>query len=717
MRSPRPVGNLPGEVTSFVGRRREVAQAVRLLRRARLLTLTGVAGVGKTRLALRVAVRTREAFPDGVWLVELAALTDEKLLAPTVADALGIHHQQGQRSTTQTLADYLADKRLLLVLDNCEHLLDPCAVLTSRLLRATTGVRILATSRQALGTAGEHLLEVPPLPVPDLGQPVIPRALTRGEAVRLFAERAALARPGFAVDAGNRATVVRICHRLDGIPLAIELAALRVRAMPVAEILIGLDDYLGFLSTGSRVAVPRAQTLRAAIDWSFALCSSLEQQLWARASVFAGGFDLDAAEVVCGGMGIACEDVFDLVAGLVDKSVLTVVPDETDVRARYRMLEAIRQHGQERLASSGHLMVVRARHRDHYRQLVMGAEREWLGPNELVWFARLRREHPNVRAALEFCLTEPGQARAGLEITAALWHYWIRSGSHTEGRYWLDRALELDPQPSPHRAMALKASSWLALLQADMATARSQLEQAQGVAHQVRDEPTLAYTTLGFGVVAFFENDVHRAVPLLEDALARHQALDDPDGVWLALFYLTLTSVALGNPGRAIAFSEECLALCDSRGASSSRNYALWELGLARWLSGDRQEASTLIRDGIPAALRIGDRWVVAHYLETLAWIAGTDGQHTRAARLLGAAHTTWRSMGAPPSGPRYLASVHNRCEQQALSALGDERFAAAFQHGTRFTLDQAIGYALDQTSELTTQSGPHRQPPTHGPA
>ncbi|MFB9616380.1 AAA family ATPase, partial [Kutzneria kofuensis] len=358
-------------MTSFVGRRREVAQAVRLLRRARLLTLTGVAGVGKTRLALRVAVRTREAFPDGVWLVELAALTDEKLLAPTVADALGIHHQQGQRSTTQTLADYLADKRLLLVLDNCEHLLDPCAVLTSRLLRATTGVRILATSRQALGTAGEHLLEVPPLPVPDLGQPVIPRALTRGEAVRLFAERAALARPGFAVDAGNRATVVRICHRLDGIPLAIELAALRVRAMPVAEILIGLDDYLGFLSTGSRVAVPRAQTLRAAIDWSFALCSSLEQQLWARASVFAGGFDLDAAEVVCGGMGIACEDVFDLVAGLVDKSVLTVVPDETDVRARYRMLEAIRQHGQERLASSGHLMVVRARHRDHYRQLVM----------------------------------------------------------------------------------------------------------------------------------------------------------------------------------------------------------------------------------------------------------------------------------------------------------------------------------------------------------
>ena len=366
MGSPRPVGNLPGEVTSFVGRRREVAQAVRLLRRARLLTLTGTAGVGKTRLALRVAIRMREAFPDGVWLVELAALTDEKLLAPTVADALGVRHQQGQRSTPQMLADYLADKRLLLVLDNCEHLLDPCAVLTSRLLRATTGVRILATSRQGLTVAGEHLLEVPPLPVPDPGQPVTPRALARGQAVRLFAERAALARPGFAIDAGNRATIVRICHRLDGIPLAIELAALRVRAMPVTKILTGLDDYLGFLTTGSRVTVPRAQTLRAAIDWSFALCSPPEQQLWARASVFAGGFDLAAAEAVCGGMGIACEDVFDLVAGLIDKSVLTRTHEDTETLARYRMLEALRHYGQERLASSGHLTAVHIRHRDHY---------------------------------------------------------------------------------------------------------------------------------------------------------------------------------------------------------------------------------------------------------------------------------------------------------------------------------------------------------------
>jgi predicted ATPase len=380
--SPRLVGNLPGEATSFVGRRREIAHAARLLRRARLVTLTGVAGVGKTRLALRVAARVRGAFPDGVWLVELAALTDATLLAHTLATVLGIHAQPGRRTAPHMLVDYLADKQLLLVLDNCEHLLDAYAKLACDLLAAAAGLRILATSRHTLGTAGEHLLEVPPLSVPVAGQPTTPRVVGRGEAVRLFAERAALARPGFVVNTGNSATIVRICRRLDGIPLAIELAALRVRAMPVSEILLGLDDdYLDFLAAGSRVAVPRVQTLRSAIGRSFALCSCQEQRLWARASVFTGEFDLEAAEAACSGAGIARDDVLELVAGLVDKSILhRTSHDETC--ARYRMLEALRHYGQERLAASGYLTTARARHRDHYRRLAARAEQEWLGPNE-----------------------------------------------------------------------------------------------------------------------------------------------------------------------------------------------------------------------------------------------------------------------------------------------------------------------------------------------
>ncbi|MBP2328611.1 non-specific serine/threonine protein kinase [Kibdelosporangium banguiense] len=687
-------------MTSFVGRRRETAQAVRLVRRARLVTLTGVAGVGKTRLALRVAAQVREAFPDGVWLVELAALTEDKLLAPTLADVMGIQDRQGQRSAMDVLADYLEDKQLLLVLDNCEHLLDSCAVLAGELLRVAPGVRVLATSRQVLGVAGEYLLEVPPLSVPDPEQSMTTRSVARHEAVRLFTERAALARPGFAVDAHNRATIVRICRRLDGIPLAIELAALRVRALPVTEILAGLDDHLGFLAVGNRIAVPRLQALRATIDWSFALCSPLEQQLWARASVFAGGFDLQAAEAVCSGQGIAREDVFELVAALVDKSVLPRTRDDTDPVARYRMLEAIRQYGEEQLAASGQQTATRARHRDHYRWLVTWAEQEWLGPNEQAWFATLRREHPNVRATLEFCLTEPGQARAGLEITAALFHYWVRSGTHTEGRYWLDQALELDPEPSPQRAKALWTGSWLALLQADMATGLSLLEQGRALAHQLGDEPTLAHTTLGFGVAAFFQNDLDRAVPLLEDALAHHQTLDDPTGVWLALISLTLTTAALGNPDRAADFGEECLALCDSRGAYPSTTYPLWALSFAKWLSGDRQQATRLIRDGLPATQQFDDRWALAHNLETLAWITEADGRHTRAARLLGAAHTIWRTTGTLPCGPRFFVPFHDHCKHHIRAALGDDQFTAAFQHGTRFTPDQAIDYALEETSE-----------------
>jgi predicted ATPase/DNA-binding CsgD family transcriptional regulator len=694
--SHRLLGNLPSEVTSFVGRRRETARAVRLVRRARLVTLGGPAGVGKTRLALRAAAQVQESFSDGVWLVELAALTDEKLLAQTVADVLGIYEGQGQWSAMEMLADHLADKQLLLVLDNCEHLQDACAVLTGELLAVAAGLRVLATSRHALGITGEHLLEVPPLPVRDPDQPLTPRAANaRGEALRLFGERAALARPGFTIDAGNHATIARICRRLEGIPLAIELTALRVRAMDVTEILNGLDDCLGFLAASSRIAMPRLQSLRAAIDWSFALCSPPEQQLWARASVFAGGFDLDAAEAVCGGTDIAGEHVLDLVAGLVDKSILTRIHDDAGTTARYRMLGAIRDYGRERLVACGLLTAVRAYHRDHYCRLAVSAEREWLGPNELAWFARLRCEHANLRAALEFSLTEPGQARAGLEVAAALWHYWIRSCAHTEGRYWLDRALALDPEPSPQRAAALRSGSWITLLQADLATSRSLLQQARVLALRLGDELTFAYATLGFGVMAFFQNDLHHAVRLLEDALAHHHALDDPGGVWLALIYLTLTTAVLGDSDRVVVFGEECLALCDSRGASSSRTYALWVLSLGRWLSADRRAAQSLIRESLPAAQHVDDRWVIAHHITTLAWISGADGQHERAARLLGAAHTVWRSTGTPPSGPRYLAPFHDRCEHQVRAALGDERFTAAFQHGTRLSLDQAIDCAL----------------------
>lgn len=681
--------NLPAEATSFVGRRGEVAKAKRLLSTARLATLTGGAGVGKTRLALRVAAQLLEKFPDGVWLVELSALTDDKLLTQAVADILGV--QAGSaRPLPDTLADYLADKRLLLVLDNCEHLVDACVILVDRLLRAAPELRVLATSRHALRAAGEHLLEVSPLPMPDLN---LARSLpTRYAAVRLFAERAATALPGFQVDAGNRDTVTRICHRLDGIPLAIELAAVRVRAMPVHRILRRLDDYLEFLAEGSRTAIPRLRTLRATIDWSFNLCSDQEQDMWARASEFIGGFDLDAAEAVCSGDGIAGEAVLGLVDDLVNKSILTRVNGAAT--ARYRMLEPIRQYGCERLMSSGHRMTVRARHRDHYGRLVNQAERAWLGARELEQYAQLQREHANLRAALEFCLTESTEEKAGLDIGSALWIYWFLSCSHTEGRYWLDRALESNPEPSPALAKALWVNAWLALMQADTAAAVSMVEESRCTAQRLDDKSALGHAIRVAGLATFFQNDVRGGAMLLEKALAHFRRVGDQSGVWITLLQLAGMTAILGEPVRAVDLGEECLDLSHTR-AHMSRSWALWGLAISRWLIGDRQDAGRLVRE----VFRINqpsNRWSLVHSIEILSWITAAEGQYRRAARLLGAADPIWRSTGVLPATLRHLAPSHRECEQQTRQSLGDKTFTVAFREGTRLTTGEAIAYALE---------------------
>ncbi len=341
-------GNLPGEVMSFVGRRQEVAEARQLLRRHRLLTLTGVAGVGKTRLALQVAAASSRTFPAGVWLVELGSLQDGELVAGTVAGALGLSDQCPQHPT-DALAEYFKDKRALLVLDNCEHLLDACAGLVEALVRAAPKLRVLATSRQPLGVYGESILMVPSLPVPDPDQPA--SVVRRYEAVSLFAERAAAVLPGFQVTSDNSAALARLCQRLDGIPLAIELAAGQLRMLSLEQILDRLDDHAELLTWESQTGPPRQRTLRAAIGWSFDLCSPAERAVWARCSVFSGGFDLEAAEEVCSGDGIAREDVLDVVANLVDKSIL--VREEDAGRVRYRLPETIRRYGRCRLADSG----------------------------------------------------------------------------------------------------------------------------------------------------------------------------------------------------------------------------------------------------------------------------------------------------------------------------------------------------------------------------
>jgi predicted ATPase/class 3 adenylate cyclase len=437
--------NLPAQWTRFIGREQAMAEVKRLLTGSRLLTLTGVGGSGKTRLALQVAADLLEEYADGVWLVELASLADPALVPRIVAATLGLREDPG-RSPTQTLLEHLRRRAVLLLLDNCEHLLLACAQLAEDVLRGCPQLRLLATSREGLGIMGEQTYVVPSLSLPDPRQlPPLDR-LQEFEAVQLFADRAALSRPAFAVTPGNAGAVAQVCHRLDGIPLAIELAA-RVKVLPVEQLAERIDEMYRLLTRGSRTALPRQQTLRALIDWSYDLLSEKERALLRRMSVFAGGWTLAAAEAVCAGDGIAAVEMLGLLAQLVEKSL--VQPEEPGSCAergcgevRYRLLETVRQYARERLLEVGEAAAVRGQHRDWCLSLAERAEPMLTGPEQDEWHERLEREHDNLRAALEWCV-ESGEAEAGLRLAGALWWFWQVGGYLGEGRERLEKLLAL----------------------------------------------------------------------------------------------------------------------------------------------------------------------------------------------------------------------------------------------------------------------------------
>ncbi|MEU2716287.1 AAA family ATPase [Streptomyces sp. NPDC007205] len=418
-------GNLPPELTSFVGRRRDICEAKELLSRTRILTLIGPGGVGKTRLAVRTASKVSRSYPDGVWLVELAALPDGDRVARTVAASLGVPIDE-ESEPRAVLEAHLRGKRMLVVLDTCEHLIEECAQLADRLLRVAPRLHILTTSRQPLGVEGEHVMPVTPLSLPDTHSPSSPGTPAQSEAVRLFVERAAAVLPGFTLSDVNSEILADICRRLDGLPLSIELAATRLRVLSVGRLLQRVQDPLGFLTGGARYGPARQQTLRATIDWSYRLCSPAEQLLWSRLSVFAEGAELEAAEAVCSGGGIAPNDVLDLLAGLMDKSIL--VKEETGGQVRFRMHHAIRQYGLERLDNMGEEAVLRRRHLAWCLEMAERADAEWFGPDQQYWSGQLSREEANLRAAVAFGAQEPSLTPAALRIAAGAWP---ASGSRT----------------------------------------------------------------------------------------------------------------------------------------------------------------------------------------------------------------------------------------------------------------------------------------------
>ncbi|MFG1687727.1 ATP-binding protein [Nonomuraea sp. NPDC049269] len=671
----RPAVGAPSEVTSFVGRRRELAEARRLLSAARVVTLTGVGGVGKTRLAMRLADEVRRAFPAGVWLVDLTAVEAPELLVHAVGEALEIQDRSA-RPALQVLVENLRGKQALLLLDNCEHLISECAELADRLVQHLPDLRILATSRQTLGIAGEHVLHVPTLP--------------RDEAVQLFAERAQTMLRGFTLTGADRRSVELICARLDGIPLAIELASARLRVLSPAQVLARLDDSFGLLTTGSRTALPRRRTLREMIGWSHALCTKQEQLLWARASVFADSIELEAAEEVCSGDGIALEEVIDVVTGLVDKSIL--IREEHAHRVRYRLLETIKQYGRERLRELGQEEELRRRHRGWFHRLVARAEPEWFGPGQAEWFARLRAEQGNIRVALNFCVTERHEARRGLRMAAALCYYWIATSSLREGRRWLDLLLSLDTAPTAVRAKALIVNARLAILQSDFASAGPVLRDGRALAGRLGDARTLAMSMHVEGLAALIDQDLPRAVILLGKSCKQYEHLGDRMSAAISQMYLATAQSYLGDHDQAAALFDDCVAVCDAHGELWFKSYALCVSGIAAWRVGDASGAYALELESIRLKRPFNDRLGLAMCVEVMAWIAAEQGENERAARLLGAVVNLWRSIGGPLFG--YLTDHHARCEEAVRRALPARTFDDAVHKGTALSLAALIELA-----------------------
>jgi len=600
------------------------------------------------------------------------------------------------------LVSHLRDKQLLLVLDNCEHLADGCAALAVVLLAAAPGLRILATSRHALRIPGEHLFGVRPLPLPDPDR-TSPGELVDNEAMRLFVERATAVAPDFVVSDRDRVMIARICRRLDGLPLAIELAAARLRVLSPEQILHRLDDRFRLLSAGTRGVMPRHQTLHAVIDWSYQLCSPPEQALWARVSVFAGGFDLEAAEAVCAADGIEPQQVIDLVAGLVDKSILTRDDQNNATRLRYRQLDTIGQYGQEKLRAAG-AQALRQRHHDYYLGLAERAAVEWFGPTQPEVFARIRCEHANLRLALEFSLSTPNQARTGLRLAAALYFYWLGCGFVSEGRHWLDRALAMDTEPSRQRANALWTNAHLVVLQGDAPAAMAMAQECRDWTQMHGEETTLAYAISVQGAAAWFSGDVRRAQELLEDALARFEAQGELSGT-VVMVHVALVGVTVfqGDLARAVALGRHALALCERHGEQWARAYTLYALALAEWTRGELAQADTHAREGLRGMHTFHDTVGTASLVERLAWIAGTDGEYERAAVLLGAARQIWPLIGGEALlGSSHYLAAQEACEQQTRRTLGDDAFQAAFARGADFDTDQAIAYALQQPTLAT---------------
>ncbi|MBH0118351.1 LuxR family transcriptional regulator [Rhodococcus sp. CX] len=697
-------GNLPVELTSFVGRRESITHAKNLFAPARLLTLTGMGGVGKTRFALRLAREIRRDFPDGAWLVELADLGQGSLLAPTIGRVLGLRDEWDDPA--ENLINHLRERRLLLILDNCEHLLDPCAELIDRILRATSAVKIIATSRQVLGLDGEQVFPVPPL--------AHTAAVTGiNEAMQLFEERASAADPAFRITDDNRAAVERICRALEGLPLAVELAAANARTFNTIDI----AEYLHsteMLRATDRTRPTRHRTLAAAADWSYQLCTPDERHLWEQLSVFTGGFTIHAATTV-GLPHTTPEDavpedtahrdtVLRALIGLVDKSIITRI-DALGPHSRYRMLEPVRQYGADKLAATPHAHHIRRRHRDYFFDLAQRSITDYCSDRDIDWYATTRAEHPNIRQALTYSLSDLDHPQIALEMATVLTPFWQQSGSVLEGYQWIRRALDLLTAPCRERAGGLATASILGFLLGKTDEARALLRDHRELIEQLGFDEVPVITLYASAFEIYEDGDIHGALAYAERAVDLGLDRANP-GLVAEVMALSDLYAILIESERTEELAQRFLQFTERHGAHLLKAIALFPLGAVKWYEGDLGSAVSLMREAISLYQKFEQPGMVAVCIEGLAWsAAGSDPE--RAARLLGAAGSLWQHSQMPLAQDA-VHRVTSRIESDLRRSLGDTRFERIVKEGRELSFVESVDLALG--TDVGTKSRPRNR-------
>ncbi|MGF1343573.1 ATP-binding protein [Streptomyces flavovirens] len=692
--------DLPAELSAFVGREEELARIGALLGESRLVTLAGVAGVGKTRCATRIAALVEKRYCDGVRIAGLADVHDPALLDHALAEALGVTDHTGRPPRT-ALLEYCAERQLLLVIDGFEHLVDACARLVEELLRRAPRLRVLAAGRRPLRLDGEHTFTLAPM--------------TDEDAVALFVLRARAVRPDFRPTGADRETARDLCRRLDGIPLALELAAGRMRALSMEQVLHRLDDRFRLLTGGSRSALPRHRTLRTAVGWSHELCTPRQRLLWARLSVFAGSFDLEAVEYVCGGHGLPAESVLDVLDALLAQSV--VGREDLGAATRYRLLETLREYGARWLEAAGDTERMRRRHRDWFLGLATWCELDWFSPRQAQAAARVDAELPNLRQAMECSMESPEDVRLAQYLAGTLWFYWAGCGRLAEGRHWLDQVLDEEgPGYDAGRLKALRVLGYVAVLQGDSAGAVAALLECREAGELSGDLSAVAYAVHRTGCLSLVRDDLPRAEALLREALARYREAGELNSnVLMAQAELAMAVAFGGDLAGAAEICQEVREICEDHGERWARAYALYVLAYVALEDGHPGRARLMLRECLTVAHAFHDLLGTVLSLELMALVTAVEGDAAEAAVLQGAAERIWPSVGLPLFGSAHYGRPRARCAELARTALGGGRYEAQRHAGGRLAPEAAVARAVGARPSGGRQGGTASRGPGGG--